>query len=153
MPVKMKNKKDFRTTIEKESADTCDFCIYERQGEKIVENDYAFAKPDKHPVTPGHTLIIPKRHFPNVFDMTRAELNAVFDLLQIRRKQLLEEDSTIDGFNIGANAGHFAGQTVFHCHIHLIPRRKEEVISLRGGAEGVMRDKLNYPLRQIYKID
>ncbi|HEX3045233.1 MAG TPA: HIT family protein [Bacillota bacterium] len=84
----------------------------------------AFCVLDLYPVTPGHSLIIPIRHFADYFDITPAELEAVQTLACLRRKQLLEWDDAILGFNIGSNCGPAAGQRIFHTHIHLIPRRK-----------------------------
>ena len=130
--------------IEKEFDDMqCAFCISSSE-EHILQNDHAFAKPDKYPVTEGHTLLIPKRHFADYFDITEAENNAMQDLLKICRNKLLENDSTIMGFNIGINVGETAGQTIFHCHIHLIPRRKGDCGNSRGGVRGVIKHKLRY---------
>ncbi len=101
----------------------CIFCT--ASGEHyLMENEYAFAIADKYPVTEGHTLIIPKRHFADYFDSMKSEHDAIYDLLKMRGKQLVDSDPRIDGFDIGVNVGEIAGQKVFHCHIHLIPRRK-----------------------------
>ena len=102
----------------------CIFCDPDKR--IILENDLAYAMLDGFPVTQGHTLVIPKRHFSDYFDITKKELSAVHDLLTVRRNQLLAEDKTIEGFNIGINAGQVAGQTIFHLHVHLIPRRKND---------------------------
>jgi len=101
----------------------CIFCTVPNE-HYLIENDYAFAIPDKHPITEGHTLIIPKRHFADYFDSIKVEHNAIYDLLKMREKQLVENDPQIEGFDIGVNVGEIAGQKVFHCHIHVIPRRK-----------------------------
>ena len=101
----------------------CIFCTASDE-HYLLENDYAFAIPDKYPITDGHTLIIPKRHFSNYFDSIKAEHDAIYDLLKMRGKQLVDSDPRIEGFDIGVNVGGLAGQKVFHCHIHLIPRRK-----------------------------
>ncbi len=135
---------DFKSIIQREPDNDCTFCNYMRSGEKIIENQYAFAKLDKYPVTSGHTLIIPKRHFSEYFDITQGEQNGIYDLIRIRRKQLIEEDSSIEGFNVGVNSGRVAGQTVFHCHIHLIPRRKGDVEDPRGGIRGAIPSKMKY---------
>lgn len=102
----------------------CEFCTYAGNGAKIIENEYAFCKLDSYPFTYGHTLVIPKRHFPDYFDAKKVEQDAMQDLLHARRQQLLETDPSIEGFNVAINSGAVAGQTVFHCHVHLIPRRK-----------------------------
>jgi diadenosine tetraphosphate (Ap4A) HIT family hydrolase len=93
----------------------------------------AFALEDKFPVTKNHTLIIPKRHVQSYFDLDEPELLALNKLLFKAREMLLKQDSSITGFNIRINDGETAGQTIFHCHIHLIPRRKGDVESPRGG--------------------
>ena len=111
---------------------------------KVYENEKTLAFLDISPVNKGHTLIIPKRHFADFFDITTTEHEAVHDLIRIRRKQLLEVDSTIEGFNVGVNSGRAAGQTIFHCHVHLIPRRKGDLKEPTGGVRGVIPDKMQY---------
>jgi diadenosine tetraphosphate (Ap4A) HIT family hydrolase len=110
-------------TLTKQWEPDCVFCQI-TPDKKILQNELAFCVLDIHPVTPGHSLIIPNRHFADYFDITPAELEAVQDLACLRRKQLLESDPAILGFNIGSNCGAAAGQRIFHTHIHLIPRRK-----------------------------
>ncbi|WP_366923987.1 HIT domain-containing protein [Metallumcola ferriviriculae] len=109
----------------------CIFCEI-RSDQKLFENDYAFAIADKYPITRGHTLVIPKRHFVDFFEIRKEERDAIMDLLIQRKKQLLEGDSYIEGFNVGVNIGKAAAQAVFHCHIHLIPRRIEETPNWNG---------------------
>jgi len=108
---------------DKEFNEACIFCAASKE-HYLMENDHAFAIPDKYPITDGHTLIIPKRHFADYFDSMKAEHDAIYDLLKSRGKKLAETDPQIEGFDIGVNVGEIAGQKVFHCHIHLIPRRK-----------------------------
>ncbi|MDA3813294.1 MAG: HIT family protein [Candidatus Cloacimonetes bacterium] len=91
-----------------------------------------------------HTLIIPKRHFSDYFDITEKELIAINNLLKERRKQLLIEDKSIKGFNIGINSGEVAGQTIFHLHVYLIPRRKNDTQNPKGGVRGVIPTKMSY---------
>ena len=122
----------------------CIFCGYQDNLEIIDENSYCFAILDKHPVTKGHTLIIPKRHVADYFEMSGEELNSCNDLLHKRHEELLRQDVTIKGFNIGVNVGEYAGQTIFHCHIHLIPRRKGDNPFPKGGVRGVIPDRQNY---------
>ena len=110
----------------------------------ILENEYVFAIIDKFPVSEGHTLVIPKRHFPDFFEITKVELEAVYDLLSTRKEQLIQKDSTVKGFNVGVNVGEIAGQSVFHCHIHLMPRRAGDTPNPKGGVRGVIPDKMNY---------
>jgi diadenosine tetraphosphate (Ap4A) HIT family hydrolase len=114
---------DFRPGADERFNNDCIFCAASNEN-KLIENDYAFAIPDKYPITEGHTLIIPKRHFASYFDSIQAEHDAIYELLKVREKQLLENDPLITGFDIGVNVGEVAGQKIFHCHIHLIPRKK-----------------------------
>lgn len=120
----------------------CPFCNL--RDRILIENNLAYAISDSYPVTSGHTLIIPKRHFSDYFDLTEKELIAVNELLKERREQLLAEDNSIKGFNIGINSGYVAGQTIFHLHVHLIPRRKNDVRHPKGGVRGIIPSKKNY---------
>ena len=122
--------------------DNCIFC--KLQSGSIIENDHCYAMFDKFPVTEGHILIIPKRHFAYYFGMTFEENNAVYKLLEEAKNLLLEKFKDITGFNIGVNVGEDAGQTIHHCHIHLIPRRKGDLEKPRGGVRGVIPGKRNY---------
>ncbi|MCX5831618.1 MAG: HIT family protein [Deltaproteobacteria bacterium] len=119
------------------------FCE-ESKGGAILENEYAVAVLDGFPVSDGHTLVIPKRHFADYFDITEKEQQAINNLIRVRRKWLLEEDKTVLGFNVGVNAGAAAGQTVWHCHIHLIPRRHGDTPNPRSGVRRVIPLKANY---------
>lgn len=121
----------------------CIFCIpIER---KIIHHDtLAYALRDIYPVTPLHTLIIPKRHVPNYFDLTNAEATACSNLLKQAKEEIERIDASVSGFNIGINVGETAGQTVFHCHIHLIPRHAGDVSNPRGGVRHLMLGKGNY---------
>lgn len=110
----------------------------------IASNNLAIAIWDGFPVTPLHSLVIPRRHAKDYFELTPEEVAACDQLLRQLREGALAEDSTIDGFNIGANAGAVAGQTIFHCHIHLIPRRKGDVAEPRGGVRHVIPGKGSY---------
>lgn len=103
-----------------------------------------FAIRDGYPVTPGHFLILPKRHVADYFDLTDRERRDTDRLLRRVRDLLLAEDPTIEGFNIGVNCGIAAGQTVSHAHIHLIPRRSGDVPDPRGGVRGVIADRMRY---------
>jgi ATP adenylyltransferase len=121
----------------------CIFCEM-KEDNYIIENEYAFAVMDKFPVSEGHTLVIPKRHFSDFFEITKIELEAVYDLLNTRKNQLISQDGNIGGFNIGVNIGKIAGQSVFHCHIHLMPRRAGDTPNPKGGIRGAIPDKMNY---------
>lgn len=110
----------------------------------IHSNHLAVCIEDAFPVTDGHSLIIPKRHFANYFNIESAELSATHELIKLRQKELIKKDSSITGFNMGINQGIDAGQTIFHCHIHLIPRRQNDVPNPRGGVRNIIPNKGNY---------
>jgi diadenosine tetraphosphate (Ap4A) HIT family hydrolase len=121
----------------------CLFCDIQSidQQRIIAENNLAYAIRDGFPVTAGHTLFIPKRHTLDYFGLVPAEVSAINSLMA-EQKELLElADTTIDGFNIGMNCGETAGQTIFHCHVHLIPRRKGDVENPRGGVRHIISGK------------
>ena len=107
----------------------------------IAENSLTYAIRDGFPVTEGHTLFIPKRHTLDYFSLEQEEVLAINHLMELHRKLLQKEDPTIDGFNIGMNCGETAGQTIFHCHVHLIPRRKGDVENPRGGVRHIIAGK------------
>jgi diadenosine tetraphosphate (Ap4A) HIT family hydrolase len=121
----------------------CPFCNLEPS--KIEQNnDLALIFSDGYPVTPGHKLVIPRRHVTDYIRLHRAELIAINDLALEACHRLKAEDATISGFNIGTNVGVAAGQTVAHCHIHVIPRRDGDVADPRGGIRGVIPEKKIY---------
>ncbi len=126
--------------MEKNSCLFCDIQSIDQQ-RIIAESNLAYAIRDGFPVTAGHTLFIPKRHILDYFGLVPAEVSAINDLLAKQKKSLQEADSTIDGFNIGMNCGETAGQTIFHCHVHLIPRRKGDVENPRGGVRHIIAGK------------
>ena len=113
----------------------CPFCNIDR--EPLAENKLAFAIPDKYPVSPGHTLVISRRHVSDYFDLSVAQKQACWDLVD-EMKQKLETQHNPDGWNIGINTGTVAGQTVFHVHIHLIPRYEGDMKDPRGGVRNVI---------------
>jgi len=121
----------------------CIFCNID-QSRIIDSNDFFYVIRDIYPVSELHTLIIPHRHISSYFDLTEDEQISLFTLLKSHKEQLLKTDPSITGFNIGVNDGEDAGQTIFHCHIHLIPRRKGDVANARGGVRGVIPDKQSY---------
>ena len=118
---------------------TCPFCI--STDKKILETKNAFVISDKYPVTKYHSLIIPKRHVESYFDLTPEEFADCMVLIKTSKKTLCELDGTISGFNIGVNDGVDAGQTISHCHIHLIPRRKGDVKEPSGGVRHIIPEK------------
>jgi len=121
----------------------CLFCQV-KEKDIIVENELAFGIMDGFPVTPSHMLIMPKRHIADYFSLYRPENNACTALLTEARNRIKTEDHTVKGFNVGINNGETAGQTIFHCHIHLIPRRTGDVENPRGGIRNVIPGKGAY---------
>jgi len=118
----------------------CDVQTIDRE-RIIAENSLVYAIRDGFPVTAGHTLFIPKRHTLDYFSLEQKEVLAINQLMDSHRQLLKKEDPTIDGFNIGMNCGETAGQTIFHCHVHLIPRRKGDVENPRGGVRHIIAGK------------
>lgn len=110
----------------------------------IAENELCYAIRDGFPVTDLHTLVLPKRHVADYFDLYQPERNAIDQLLKEQRAKILSDDPTVSGFNVGINSGESAGQTIFHCHIHLIPRRDGDMKEPRGGVRGVIPGKQSY---------
>ena len=126
--------------------ENCLFCDIQTKDKKriIAENSLAYAIRDGFPVTQFHTLFIPKRHAKDYFELTQAEINAINHLIKVQKNALDKLDKTIDGYNIGLNCGETAGQTVFHCHVHLIPRRKGDVENPKGGIRHLIAGKGYY---------
>ena len=121
----------------------CLFCEID-DARVIGENELCYAIRDEYPVTEYHTLIIPKRHVPGFFDLYQPEINAIYALLAEFKREIERLDSQASGFNVGINSGEDAGQTIFHCHIHLIPRREGDVKNPRGGIRGIIPEKRGY---------
>jgi diadenosine tetraphosphate (Ap4A) HIT family hydrolase len=124
--------------------DICLFCNIQ-QDRIINENELAYMIRDGFPVSPYHTLVIPKRHVLSLFDLTSWEIADCIDLLRDEYYKIIEDlDPSVTGFNVGINIGEDAGQSIMHCHIHLIPRRLGDVSNPRGGVRGVLPSKQNY---------
>ena len=121
----------------------CPFCIVESEREIIASSLLSVAFYDGFPVSPGHALIIPKRHVSSFFDLSKEERQDLLNLAD-SVKRILEERYHPDGYNIGINVGEAAGQSIFHVHMHLIPRYQGDVPSPRGGVRGVIPTKQNY---------
>ena len=110
----------------------------------IASNDLAFAIPDGYPVSPGHTLVVPRRLVATWFEATTDERRAIFDLVDEVKCQLDGATPAPDGYNIGINSGAAAGQTVMHLHVHVIPRYRGDVPDPTGGVRHVIPGKGNY---------
>lgn len=120
----------------------CPFCTL--PADRIVaSNELAVVIRDGFPISPGHTLIIPKRHHGSFFEATADERNSMLALLDQARREIAIELSP-DGFNIGINDGAAAGQTVPHLHLHLIPRYEGDSRDPRGGVRWLMPEKADY---------
>ena len=122
---------------------TCPFCKVESEREIIASSPLSVAFYDGFPVSPGHALIIPKRHVSSFFDLSQEERQDLLNLAD-KVKRIVEERYHPDGYNIGINVGEAAGQSIFHVHMHLIPRYQGDVPNPRGGVRGVIPSKQNY---------
>lgn len=129
-----------KTDENREVGSSCLFCSVPHT-RVVTENSLTVALRDGFPVTPLHTLVIPKRHVTDYWGLTDEEHRACNALLHHLRADICQQDPTVEGFNIGMNAGAVAGQTVFHCHIHLIPRRAGDVENPRGGVRHLIPGK------------
>ena len=122
----------------------CIFC--NKNNCKIISiTKYFFIIRDTaYPVTKHHTLIITNRHVADFFELTKEEIIKLDKILKNQKEELKKIDENISGFNIGVNVGKDAGQSIMHCHLHLIPRRKGDVEDPRGGVRGVIPEKQKY---------
>ena len=122
----------------------CFFCNRAKK-ESIYSSNFLYVvRDDKFPVTKHHTLIVTHRHISDFFDLNNEELNDLAKILKNQRQLLLNLDKDITGFNVGVNVGTDAGQSIMHCHIHLIPRRKGDMENPKGGVRGVIPSKQKY---------
>jgi len=121
----------------------CLFCTTKEE-EIIEENEFAYATFDSYPVSSKHCLIVPKRHIKDYFELNENEVTGCDQLIKIIKNQIEKDDKTVKGFNIGINSGKVAGQSIMHCHIHLIPRREGDVENPQGGVRGVIPSKQHY---------
>ena len=124
----------------------CPGCLFcEIPANRIIDsNRHAYAIRDMYPVTELHTLIILRRHAASYFELEKSEIHAVTELLRKTRASIMTKDSTVEAFNIGINDGEASGQTIAHCHIHLIPRRRGDVKEPRGGVRHTIPGRGNY---------
>ena len=121
----------------------CLFCNVSESG-YAYENDLAYASYDSYPVSDHHCLIIPKRHIKDYFDLSKDELMACDKLIKTVKDEILAKDQLVKGFNLGTNIGKVSGQSILHCHFHLIPRREGDVENPQGGVRSVIPNKQHY---------
>ena len=133
----------------KDPNNPCIFCKI-RKEELQFENQLAYSSIDSYPVSEFHSLIVPKRHVETYFELTKEEFQACNDLILKTKEKILKQDSSVQGFNIGTNAGKSAGQSIMHCHIHLIPRREGDVQNPQGGVRSVIPKKQHYKRKKIF---
>ena len=127
----------------KDPNNPCLFCNSEKSG-CAHENELAYASYDSYPVSEYHCLIIPKRHIKDYFDLSNEELIACNKLVKIVKKEITNKDTSVKGFNLGTNIGKVSGQSILHCHFHLIPRREGDVENPQGGVRSVIPKKQHY---------
>ena len=121
----------------------CLFCNVSESG-CSHENNFAYASYDSYPVSKHHCLIIPKRHIKDYFELSKNELTACDELIKIIKDEILKKDHSVKGFNLGTNIGKVSGQSILHCHFHLIPRREGDVENPQGGVRSVIPNKQHY---------
>ena len=122
--------------------DKCIFCNL-RDERIIYECNHTIAFIDTYPASPGHTLVVPKRHIPTYFDASEDEILAIGKAVQIC-KEFLDNEFNPDAYNIGINNGEAAGQSIKHLHVHIIPRYKGDVEDPKGGVRWILKNKANY---------
>ena len=121
----------------------CIFCNIE-EDRIVYKYKHFYVIRDAFPVTPLHSLVITKRHVVSYFQCSKEEHDEIPMILDTQKTELKILDDTITGFNIGMNIGDDAGQTIFHCHIHIIPRSQGDTPNPRGGVRGVIPEKQMY---------
>ena len=121
----------------------CLFCDIKTSG-FIHENELAYVSYDTYPVSKYHCLVIPKRHIKDYLDLTDNELIACNHLIKIAKDEIMYKDQMVKGFNLGTNIGKVSGQSILHCHFHLIPRREGDVKNPQGGIRSVIPNKQYY---------
>ena len=127
----------------KDPNNPCLFCNV-KESEFAHENTLAYASYDSYPVSDFHCLIIPKRHIKDYFDLSKDELVACDELIKNVKDEIMFKDKSVKGFNLGTNIGIISGQSILHCHFHLIPRRKGDVENPQGGVRSVIPNKQHY---------
>lgn len=123
--------------------DNCIFCKEFEEDKIIYQDQIWIAISDSYPVSLGHTLLIPKRHCNTFFDLSYIESKTMYNAIK-NIKDILDKRYNPDGYNIGMNCGEAAGQSIMHCHIHIIPRYDGDMDNPRGGVRGVIPEKQKY---------
>ena len=126
------------------SQEDCIFCSKTNSTIISTTKHFFIIRDTTYPVTKHHTLIITNRHVADFFELTKEEMVELDEVLKKQKKELKKIDKEISGFNVGVNIGKDAGQSIMHCHLHLIPRRKGDVEDPRGGVRGVIPEKQKY---------
>ena len=139
-----KDDTDFREwdSMHEKKEENCPFCNL--KSTLVTRNSVAIAFEDEFPVTKNHTLVTPLRHVCSFFELGSYEYNACCLLINELKNIIIKNDNTVTGFNIGINDGVDAGQTIFHCHIHVIPRRNGDVVNSRGGIRNIIPSTNKY---------
>ena len=127
----------------KDPNNPCLFCNSKESG-IAHQNELAYASYDSYPVSDLHCLIIPKRHIKDYFELNNEELVACNELIKIVKDEIYAKDKSVKAFNIGSNIGKISGQSIMHCHIHLIPRREGDVENPQGGVRSVIPKNQHY---------
>ena len=127
----------------KDPNNPCLFCN-SKESDIAHQNELAYASYDSYPVSNLHCLIIPKRHIKDYFDLNNEELVACNQLIKIIKNEIVSKDKSVKAFNIGTNIGKISGQSIMHCHIHLIPRRDGDVENPQGGVRSVIPKNQHY---------
>ena len=127
----------------KDPNNPCLFCNSKESG-IAHQNELAYASYDSYPVSDFHCLIIPKRHIKDYFELNNEELVACNELIKIVKDEIYAKDKSVKAFNIGSNIGKISGQSIMHCHIHLIPRREGDVENPQGGVRSVIPKNQHY---------
>lgn len=126
--------------------DSCRFCMAKPGRRMMLESKLGFAAYDRHPASPGHFLVIPYRHFADYFDINDEEREELWSLVA-EGKKIVDREHHPDGYNIGINVGKWAGQSIPHLHIHVIPRYQGDVENPKGGVRGVIPNKKLYTFK------
>jgi len=129
------------SAVKRDPNNPCLFCT-DAKGVSL-QNELAYSARDSYAVSPGHSVVIPRRHVADFFDLTPEEIAACMALIQAEKK-LIDAEFKPDGYNIGVNVGQAAGQSIYHVHIHIIPRYKGDVENPQGGVRHVLPKKAHY---------